>query len=170
MTMFRSLSPARAALLLIAGAAAPLLVAFASQYWGGLAPCELCLWQRWAYAGVIAIAMLALLGAGSPQANRVLLAAGGVAALAGAGIAIFHVGVEQHWWQGLAGCSGAALSGDMTPEAFEAAILAAPAVRCDEVAWSLAGVSMAGYNAIYAAALALFAFLAAGNVARRRDA
>jgi len=168
--MRRSIAPARAALLLLVGAAAPLLVAVGSQHLGGLAPCELCIWQRWAYGGVITAALLALLAARAPKAAALLLALGGVAALAGGGIAIFHVGVEQHWWQGLTGCSGSALSGDMTAEEFEAAILAAPAVRCDEIAWSFAGISMAGYNVLYAAALAIFAFLLAGRIGGRRAA
>lgn len=165
--MVRSIAPVRAALLLLAGAAAPLLVAFGAQHLGGLAPCELCIWQRWAYGGVIAAALLALLAARSPKVAALLLVLGGGAALAGGGIAIFHAGVEQHWWQGLAGCSGAGLSGDMTAEEFEAAILAAPAVRCDEIAWSFAGISMAGYNVLYAAALAIFAFLLAGRIGGR---
>lgn len=170
MVMSRSLALARAGLLLLAGAVAPLLVALAAQHLGGLAPCELCLWQRWAYGGAIASALLALLAAGSPNASRLLIALGGIAALVGCGIAIFHVGVEQHWWQGLSGCSGSALSGDMTAQEFEAAILAAPTVRCDEIAWSFAGISMAGYNALYAAALALFAFILAGRIGRPRRA
>lgn len=168
--MLRSISPRRAALLLLAGAALPLLVAFGAQHLGGLAPCELCIWQRWAYGGVIAAALLALLAARAPKAAALLLAIGGGAALAGGGIAIFHVGVEQHWWQGLTGCSGSAFSGDMTVEEFEAAILAAPSVRCDEIAWSFAGISMAGYNALYAAALAIFAFLLAGRIGGKRAA
>ena len=145
-------------LLLLLGAVAPLAVAFAAQYWGGLQPCELCIWQRWGYGAVAAFAMLSLLAAPAPTAQHMLLVLGGVAAFGVAGIAIFHVGVEQHWWPGFTECASP-ISGDMTTEEYEAAILAAPVVRCDQVAWSFAGISMAGYNVFYAIGLGLFAFL-----------
>ena len=45
------------AVLLLLGAIAPLAIALASQYWGGLLPCQLCIWQRWAYGAVIALAL-----------------------------------------------------------------------------------------------------------------
>jgi len=45
----------------------------------------------------------------------------------------------------------------MSAADFEAAILAAPIVRCDDIAWSLFGISMAGYNILYSGALGAFA-------------
>jgi disulfide bond formation protein DsbB len=151
----RSLTPARAATLVLLGALLPLLVALASQYWGGLAPCELCLDQRWALvaAGILAIPGIFL--ETKPKAARIFLTLAGAAALAGAGIAIFHVGVEQHWWQGTSSCTTQIKSG-MSAAEFEAAILAAPVVRCDDIAWSLFGISMAGYNVLYSGALGAF--------------
>jgi disulfide bond formation protein DsbB len=155
MFSLRSLTPARAATLVLLGALLPLLVALASQYWGGLAPCELCLDQRWALvaAGVLAIPGIFL--ETKPKAARIFLLLAGLAALVGAGIAVFHVGVEQHWWQGSAACTTQIKAG-MSAAEFEAAILAAPVVRCDDVAWSLFGISMAGYNILYSGALGAF--------------
>jgi len=37
----------------------------------------------------------------------------------------------------------------------------APVVRCDDIAWSLMGISMAGWNALASLALAGFAGMAA---------
>ena len=48
-------------LLAAGGSAAILAGAFAFQYIGGLAPCQLCLWQRWPHAAAIGIGVLALL-------------------------------------------------------------------------------------------------------------
>ena len=85
----------------------------------------------------------------------------------GAGIAVFHVGVEQQWWPGTAECGG--IDGaNLSLEQLKAQILAAPVVRCDEVAWSLFGISMAGYNILLSLGLALVAFAAACGVGRRR--
>jgi disulfide bond formation protein DsbB len=149
----------KSGLLLLLGALAPLAVAFGAQHLGGLAPCELCIWQRWGYGVVAAFAVLALLAASARTAQHLLIVLGGIAALGTAAVAIFHVGVEQHWWQGFTECAGPVASG-MSTEEFEAAILNAPVVRCDEVAWSFGGISMAGYNAVYAIGLGLFAFVA----------
>ena len=146
-----------AALLLVASAAI-LAGAFAFQYLGGLAPCILCWWQRYAHMAAIVLAALALAAStrGSTMLGWLLVAATGIALLAGAGIAAFHVGVEQHWWAGTAEC-GSQVGGAGGIEELRARLLAQPIVRCDEIAWSLFGISMAGYNFLLSLALAAFA-------------
>src|SRR5262249_19590848 len=99
--------PRRLPLLVILAALVALGTAFFAQLVGGLAPCPLCLWQRYPYGAAIGLAALSLLLAPAPKPARLLLALSGLALLASAGIAAFHVGVEQHWWPGLASCSGA---------------------------------------------------------------
>jgi disulfide bond formation protein DsbB len=141
-----------AALVLLLASAALLGGALAFQYLGGYSPCVLCHWQRWAHAATIALAALAL---AFPRATAPLLAAAAVAILTGAAIAFFHVGVEQHWWAGTAEC-GSAVGGSGSIEELRARLLAQPVVRCDEVAWSLYGVSMAGYNFLLSAILGLW--------------
>jgi disulfide bond formation protein DsbB len=71
-----------------------------------------------------------------------------------AGIAAYHVGVEQHWWQGTAEC-GSTLDLNLSPEDLTKQLLNQPVVRCEEVPWSLFGISMAGYNFLYAVGLGL---------------
>ncbi|HEX6978623.1 MAG TPA: disulfide bond formation protein B [Alphaproteobacteria bacterium] len=145
-----------AAALLLVASAAVLSAAFAFQYLGGLAPCVLCLWQRYPYGAVIGLSALALVLA-SRRWAPVLLAICGVAFLVGAGIAAFHVGVEQHWWQGTAAC-GATQGAAASLEALRAQLMAQPVVRCDEIPWALFGISMAGYNFVISLALAAFSF------------
>jgi disulfide bond formation protein DsbB len=146
------------ALLLLLGAIAPLVVAFASQYLGGLQPCELCIWQRWGYGAAIALAVLALI---LPRARRragALLTS--LALLGVAGLALFHVGVEQHWWQGLASCSGN-LNFNQSLADLEKQVMETPVIPCDRPAWTMFGISMAGYDFAYALALGLFGLAAA---------
>ncbi len=142
-----------AALIILLASLALLGGALAFQYLGGYAPCVLCHWQRYAHAATI---VLAAAGLAVPRAAAIFLAASGLALLAGAGIAAFHVGVEQHWWQGTAEC-GSAVGGAGSIEELRARLLAQPVVRCDEVAWSLFGVSMAGYNFLVSLLLGLLA-------------
>ena len=128
--------------LLLVGPAALLGGALAFQYLGGISPCEMCLWQRWALVTALG---LALLGWALGHSRSVLRLAA-LAVLAGAGHAVFHVGVEQHWWQGITSCAAAPITGS-TAEVM-GQIMAQPLVRCDAIAWSLFGISMAGWNVL----------------------
>lgn len=146
--------------LLLAATVAVLAAAYASQYLGGLQPCQLCLYQRYPHMAVIALAAAALaVGADSPL-RTVAMALAGAVLLGGAGLAGYHVGVEQGVFEGLASCGGVSSSGASLDELREQ-LLAAEPVRCDEVAWSLFGISMAGYNGIVSLLLAGLAFLGA---------
>lgn len=142
--------------------------AFAFQYIGGLEPCVLCLWQRYPYGVVIALAVIGGIFCQAPGrakgAVAALMALSALALLTDAAIAGFHVGVEQRWWQGTQGCTGAPGAGSL--DALRAQLLAQKVVRCDDIAWSLAGISMAGYNMAAALALSTFAGLAALRMAR----
>lgn len=137
-------------LLAAGGSLALLLGAFAFQYLGGMAPCQLCLWQRWPHAAAILIGALALTTGG-----RILPLLGSLAALSTAGIALFHTGVERHWWEGLATCTAGSIAGLNVNDLLNPDIIIAPVVRCDAVAWEMAGLSMASWNGIASLALAL---------------
>ena len=147
----------RTLLILIAagGSAALLLGAFAFQYLGGMAPCKLCLWQRWPHAAAVAIGALALWLPG-----RALPLGGALAALATAAIALYHTGVERHWWEGPATCTSGGIA-DLSPQQLMDQIMAAPLVRCDDVPWEMLGLSMASWNALASGALALVWLMAA---------
>jgi disulfide bond formation protein DsbB len=131
-----------------AGSAALLLAAFAFQHVGGMAPCSLCVWQRWPHAVAVACGAVALFAL-----PRLMAFAGMLAALATAAIGGYHTGVERGWWDGPATCSSSGMSGLSTDALFER-IMAAPLVRCDEVAWQMLGLSMASWNMILALGLA----------------
>ncbi len=139
-----------AGFVLIAGIAV-LGTALASQYWGGLAPCELCLYQRWPWYGAIAIALVALLL--DPRGALPWLAAGLAAVFAGGAVlAFYHFGVEQHWFAGPAACTAGAAP--QTIEELRRQILGQMPVLCDRVQWSLFGVSLAGWNLLASLAMA----------------
>jgi disulfide bond formation protein DsbB len=147
-----TLTPRGFAAFVLIASASILGSAFASQYWGGLAPCELCLLQRWPWAAAIAIALVALAAGSRPALPWVALGLALVFAL-GAAFAFYHVGVEQHWFAGPSACTargGAA----MTLEEMKRQILGTAPVLCDRVQWSLFGVSMAGWNLVASVGMA----------------
>jgi disulfide bond formation protein DsbB len=137
------------------GSLALLLGAFGFQHLGGLAPCKLCLWQRWPHAAAIAIGAVALLLPG-----RALPLLGALAALTTAGVGLYHTGVERGWWPGPTTCTSGPI-GNLTPQELMDQIMAAPLVRCDDVPWEMLGMSMASWNALVSLGLALIWLAAA---------
>ena len=120
---------------LLAGA-----VAFQSS---GLPPCEMCMWQRWPHAAAAVLAAVALLE--SARATRILTTLAAACIAASGLIGVYHAGVEWKFWEGMTTCSVpyTGKGGDMLTQ-----MMNAPVVRCDEAAWRMFGISMAGYNAI----------------------
>ncbi|MEM9583170.1 MAG: disulfide bond formation protein B [Pseudomonadota bacterium] len=143
-------------LVLIATAGSMLLLggAFLFQL-AGYPPCKMCLWQRWPHAAAIVIGALCI-----ALKIRALAWLGALAALATAAVGLYHAGVEQRWWEGPSTCSSGSTIGKSVDELLES-ILAAPLVRCDEIAWQLAGLSMAGWNAVFSLVLAVIWLAAA---------
>lgn len=129
--------------LSIAVPVALLAGALASQYLGGLYPCEMCYWQRWPHYAAAALALLAITLRAQPV-GRPLLHLAAFAILGSGAIGAFHAGVEYGWWQGLTACAAAAAGGGD----FMTDIFATPLISCDQPQWTLAGVSLAGFNAI----------------------
>lgn len=147
-----------ALLIAVLAAAAPLF-ALGSETWWGLAPCALCLWQRWPYWVAAGLALLAALLPGRGRAALLALAA--LAAFASAAIGGFHVGVEQGWWPSpLPGCAAPSAGGAMSIDEMMRSLAAAPTKPCDAATYLIPGLplSMAGMNLIYGLALGLLAF------------
>jgi disulfide bond formation protein DsbB len=144
---------AAARLIALALPLALLAGAFASQYLGGLYPCEMCWWQRYAHFVALAFALLSLALRGFPDRGRSLVWLAALAILASGGIGTYHAGVEAGIFEGFTQCTStvSGLSGD----ALLKAVMAAPIVRCDEVQFSFLGISMAGWNAILSILAAL---------------
>jgi len=132
--------------------------AIGSQYIGGLYPCEMCYWQRWPHLFAIAFALIAIGLRARPGMSRVAVVLAALAIGVSGGIGVFHAGVEYQWWEGLTACSTSGPSAGMSTLD---AIMAAPIVRCDVPQWTLAGISLAGFNAIFSLGGALIALILA---------
>lgn len=155
----------RAAGLIAAIAAAIALgIAIASERWGGLVPCALCLLERWPYRIAIVLGLAAAM-----LPVRVARVAMGLAALTMVGgtvLGAIHVGVEFHWWPSpLPECAAPVAHGGSVADLL-ASMPAVPSKPCDDPTYLIPGLklSMAAMNLIFAA---LFA-ACAGWIAVRR--
>ena len=144
-----SLSPAALARLIALMLPLALLGgALGSQYIGGLYPCEMCYWQRWPHGAAILAAALAFTSpADSSRSRNLTLFAALAIAISGI-IGVYHAGVEARIFEGFTTCTALGGNGMSTADLLKQ-ISQAPLIRCDQVQWSLFGISLAGWNAIF---------------------
>jgi disulfide bond formation protein DsbB len=144
--MLDALTPQKSLYLILTVSAATIAGAFAFQF-AGYDPCHLCLMERWAYYAAIALSLILLISKSGTRQGLYLLA---LIMLASAIFGIYHAGVEWKWWPGPSTCTGGStLTG--LPD------LTKPVVMCDEAAFRILGLSLAGWNAVISFALAAVA-------------
>lgn len=132
----------------VALAIVTIVIALLSQHIGGLVPCDLCYKQRWPYY----IGIPLLLWAGFTIHARPLFLLVSLIFLGGTILAAYHTGVEYGWWAGPSACAGTGMPSNLGD--LELALSQA-VVRCDAPAFTLFGISMAGYNALVSVTLTL---------------
>ncbi len=159
LTLARKDPPRAAAALAAVAGALTICGFFFFQYVMLLAPCPLCLDQRYAFYVCVPLAVLLWLGAGHGASRKVLIAGFVVIAafmLWNSGLATYHAGVEWKFWQGPTDCSGPidkfGSVGNMMNQLQRISI-----VRCDEAAWRFLGISLSGYDVLVSLSLAAVA-------------
>ena len=120
--------------------------AFGSQYLGGLYPCEMCWWQRYAHGAAVIMAALAFTAPAASTRSRSLTLLAALAIAVSGVIGVYHAGVELKIFEGLTTCATTAKA--TSTEELLKKLMKVPLIRCDQVQWSFLGISMAGWNAI----------------------
>jgi disulfide bond formation protein DsbB len=159
MNLDRVLASSTVSLALALVAALLLATVLALQHLAGLAPCPLCVWQRYPHLAVVVLGLI-----GWRWQARPMLGVIAPVLLGGAGLAAHHVGVEQGWWALPAGC--AAGQGASSVEELREMLAEAPPA-CDQVSFTFAGLSLAGWNLLGSLVLAGIAATPAVRPARR---
>ncbi len=136
--------------------------AYGFQYLGGLYPCEMCWWQRYPHAAAIVLAALAFTAPAASKRSRSLTILAALAIAISGLIGVYHAGVELKIFEGVTTCTSTA-TGASNAELLKQ-LMKVPLIRCDQVQWSLFGISMAGWNAIISlGGAAAVAWLALGG-------
>jgi disulfide bond formation protein DsbB len=146
-------------------AAAGIVTALGFELIGGMAPCPLCLQQRYAYYAGIPLLFLALvlLSADKNRDAGLLFLLVSFGFLANAGLGVYHAGAEWQLWPGPDTCVGG-----NAPLSKAGGVLnsigKAQVVRCDQAMGRFLGLSFAGWNVMLSVALCISALKAAfGN-------
>lgn len=122
--------------------AACLATALAAEVVFKIYPCILCVYERYVFA---ALATASLIGVARPSRLWVMISL--LIMLAGAVLTGYHVGVEQHWWEGFARCTTPPIAASSMDEMREM-MRSTPFVRCDAVGWRIFGVSATIWTAL----------------------
>ncbi|MCJ2036633.1 disulfide bond formation protein B [Methylobacterium sp. J-068] len=149
----------RAALLLLVGAALTLGGAFYFQWGLGYVPCKLCLEERIPYYAAIPLALLGLVL--PARGTRLVLGLAALGLLYGAGLSVYHAGAEWAFWPGPTDCGGGSGATPKDVGDFLNTLQTTRVADCSTAAWRLFGISLAGWNALVAFALASISGVAA---------
>lgn len=149
------LQPDIAAYVLLVTAVSSLLFVFVAQYGFNLQPCYLCIWQRAPYFIVMAILLPLLFLRQYPQLLKPALVLVALAFLAGLGLAVFHSGIERHWWAATNECSLQPLPTSNLREQ----LLQTPVARCDQISWTFLGLSMTNWNVLLSLGLLIYSLM-----------
>ena len=134
------------------------------EFFYDLAPCKLCIWQRWPHVIIIAIM---LLGLSILNKTWVLLLISLSAIVTGI-IGFYHTGIEQGWWSGPLGCSNQ-FESETDISNLTTLLLETPVVKCDEIVWSLFNISMAGWNSLVSFFIAIFSFFSWVHIINKKN-
>ena len=145
--------------------------AFAAEAFFLLEPCKLCIIQRYPFAIGLVIGLLGLALRNKKIAVYVLLPIGSLNFLVNSGVAVYHTGVEQHWWESsVDGCS-VVFEEDTSGQSLLENIMSAPMGDCSKIPWQdpLLNLSMANWNIAFCLGLSIFCLIAFGFIRTRQE-
>ena len=131
------------------------------QYGYGYAPCKLCLTERLPYYAAVPLGLIALFV--PERLARLALGLAALGLLYGAGVGVYHAGAEWGFWPGPTDCGGGTGTNPGQVGDFLNALQSTKVVDCSVAALRVLGVSLAGWNALLAFALASLAGTAAAR-------
>ena len=122
-----------------------ILGALTAEYIFDILPCKMCLYQRYLYYFIIIISLIFLFSKTIPLKLYFWISSFSFAI--GLIFSLWHVGIEQKILPGLSGCSSIVnISQSLTT--LKEQILNQNIITCDEITWSIMGLSVATINSI----------------------
>jgi disulfide bond formation protein DsbB len=129
--------------------------AYIMQHVFDVKACQLCYYERYVYLAAGGIALFSLFFVSKRFHLPIINFALGVIFFGGFLLASYHVAIQQHWVSTPSFCASNDFSSFESVDSLRAQLMQTPFVRCDQITWSLFGLSLAAYNAIFSLILAL---------------
>lgn len=151
---FTHKSPAKILLAIALICVGVLITAYIMEHLFGVLPCQMCLYERNVFmvVGIASCLSYFLVPARFHSSALIII---GVVFMGGSALASYHVAVQQHWVSLPSFCAANEFGGLDSVEALKAQMMKTPLVRCDQVTWSLFGLSLAAYNALLSFIMAI---------------
>jgi len=119
--------------------------ALIAEYYFDLQPCEMCLKQREPYYIIIAGFILVMILKGQ---DKIWFYVGvQIVSIYGLFYSLWHVGIENKILAGPSSCSGG-LNISTNTSSLKEQIISKAVINCEEVAWSIFGISAATMNSL----------------------
>lgn len=139
-----------------------LVVAYIMEHVFGILPCQMCLYERNVFMAVGTLSFLSFFLVPARFHPFIVIILGFVF-MGGSLLAGYHVAVQQHWVNLPTFCISNDFGDFDSVESLRDQMLKTPLVRCDQVNWSLFGLSLAAYNTILCFFLAITSWVWAGR-------
>lgn len=130
------------------------IVDYVMEHFFGILPCQMCHYERNVFIAAGGLSLFSLILIPS-RFQRYALIGLGFVFMGGAVLAAYHVAIQQHWVSLPTFCMSNDFSAFESVETLREQLLKTPFVRCDQVTWSLFGLSLAAYNSLLSLILAI---------------
>ena len=128
-------------------------IALIAEYFFHILPCKMCLNQRYPYYFIISIFIVFYFI--NKTSNIWLYVLTELAVIYGLFYSVWHVGIEQNLLSGPSNCSGK-LEEASSVSNLKEQILNQAVINCNEISWSILGLSAATLNSLLLFLLLLF--------------
>jgi disulfide bond formation protein DsbB len=127
----------------------PLIIAYISEYIFGLNPCNLCIYQRIPFFSILFLSLCSIFFIHNIKIKKYIFYLLILLFLGNMILGLYHVGIEQKLFDLPTSCSGLDLLNMSNIEQLTEMIMQKSAVKCDDPAFEIFGISMAMMNVIY---------------------
>ena len=134
-----------------------LLIVYYLEFFLGIEPCRLCIYQRFPYFITILLAIFFLL-IKNQNFKRIIFLLYIIIFSSSLILSVHHFGVENNWWNALTSCE-AYTKNFSNSNNLKEYLLNKNYIACDEISFKFLGVSLAGYNVITSSLLLIIAII-----------
>ena len=135
-----------------------LFIVYVLQYFFGMAPCDMCINERYPYFIVIILGTVSYgIKSNTKVVEIITNLIFAIIYFIGLIYSVYHVGIERKYWIGSSNCSSKINTLDI--ETLSSQLMEMPIIRCDEPTFLFNFISIAELNTIAMGVLLIFSLI-----------